>query len=99
MYCITAADFREWIANGMTVALLAGFHPPAVRATPMPNDRPSEVPPSTTNHAEASSTDSTDRLIYRSGELMNGRREIFIEHNRNLYRLRITSQGRLILTK
>ena len=42
---------------------------------------------------------SDERLIYRSPELLRGRREIWIEHGRDMYKLRITSQGRLILTK
>lgn len=32
-------------------------------------------------------------------ELFGGRREIEIEHNGEVYRLRITQRGRLILTK
>lgn len=40
-----------------------------------------------------------ERLIYRSPELLRGRREIWIEHGRDMYKLRITGQGRLILTK
>ena len=42
---------------------------------------------------------SDERLIYRSPDLLRGRREIWIEHGRDMYKLRITSQGRLILTK
>ncbi|MDX1944497.1 MAG: hemin uptake protein HemP [Pirellulaceae bacterium] len=44
-------------------------------------------------------TPDLPRLIMRSSELFHGRREIFIEHAGELYRLRITSKGRLILTK
>ncbi|MGE0022425.1 MAG: hemin uptake protein HemP [Hyphomicrobium sp.] len=36
---------------------------------------------------------------YRVSELMQGRREAIIEHNGANYILRITSNGRLILTK
>lgn len=43
---------------------------------------------------------STDRpMIYTSAELLQGRRETWIEHNGRMYRLRITSQGNLILTR
>ena len=34
-----------------------------------------------------------------SAELLGGRRELEIEHGGQLYRLRLTSQGKLILTK
>ncbi len=34
-----------------------------------------------------------------SGELMQGIRELIIEHSGDEYRLRITSKGKLILTK
>lgn len=44
-------------------------------------------------------TPELPRLIVGSRELLQGRREIFIEHGGEMYRLRITSKGRLILTK
>lgn len=62
----------------------------------MSNDRPPEA---AAQPEGAPDQPAVNKLIYRSSELMAGRREIFIEHNRDLYRLRITSQGRLILTK
>lgn len=34
-----------------------------------------------------------------SAELLSGRNELLIEHNGEIYTLRITSKGRLILTK
>ncbi|MEX2316607.1 MAG: hemin uptake protein HemP [Pirellulales bacterium] len=37
--------------------------------------------------------------IYHSDELMQGRREVWIEHGSDMYRLRLTSSGRLYLTK
>lgn len=40
-----------------------------------------------------------DKLIVRSVDLMKSRREIWIEHGTELYRLRITSNGKLLLTK
>lgn len=38
-------------------------------------------------------------LIYSSAELLQGRKEIWIEHGDDMYRLRITSSGKLYLTK
>ena len=35
----------------------------------------------------------------RSEELLKGRRELWIEHEGQLYRLRVTSRGKLYLTK
>lgn len=37
--------------------------------------------------------------IYSSEELFRGGREMWIEHAGQMYRLRITARGRLILTK
>jgi hemin uptake protein HemP len=38
-------------------------------------------------------------LTYSTQEIFQGRREVWIEHGSEMYRLRITSKGRLILTK
>jgi hemin uptake protein HemP len=38
-------------------------------------------------------------LTYSTDEIFQGRREVWIEHGSEMYRLRITSKGRLILTK
>jgi len=38
-------------------------------------------------------------LIVSSEELMEGRRELWIEHGDEMYRLRVTSSGKLYLTK
>jgi hemin uptake protein HemP len=38
-------------------------------------------------------------LIWRSSELLQGRREVWIEHGSDMYRLRLTSAGKLYLTK
>ena len=37
--------------------------------------------------------------VYRSEELLRGHREVWIEHGEEMYRLRLTSAGRLYLTK
>lgn len=37
--------------------------------------------------------------VYTSDELLQGQSEAWIEHNGQMYRLRITSKGNLILTK
>ena len=37
--------------------------------------------------------------VYQSEELFLGQREVWIEHGDVLYRLRITTTGKLILTK
>ena len=38
-------------------------------------------------------------LIIRSEDLLQGRREVWIAHRDEMYRLRVTSSGRLYLTK
>lgn len=42
---------------------------------------------------------SSSRRVIKSGELLAGRNELHIEHNGELYLLRRTSNGKLILTK
>lgn len=38
-------------------------------------------------------------ILYTSTELLRGQKEAWIEHGDELYRLRLTSRGNLILTK
>jgi len=38
-------------------------------------------------------------IVFRSEELLQGRREVWIEHGTEMYRLRLTSAGKLYLTK
>jgi hemin uptake protein HemP len=38
-------------------------------------------------------------LVMRSEELLQGRRELWIEHGEEMYRLRLTRAGKLYLTK
>jgi len=42
---------------------------------------------------------STERPRFSSDTLLSGAREVIIEHAGDEYRLRLTSQGKLILTK
>ena len=46
-------------------------------------------------HASAAETP----IIYRSEQILQGRREIFIEHAGKMYRLRLTGANKLYLTK
>lgn len=38
-------------------------------------------------------------LVYSSAELFRGRREVWIEHGADMYRLRLTAANKLYLTK
>jgi hemin uptake protein HemP len=38
-------------------------------------------------------------VVYSSDELLQGRREVWIEHGDQMYRLRVTSAKKLYLTK
>lgn len=38
-------------------------------------------------------------IIIRSEDLLQGHREIWIEHGKEMYRLRLTANGKLYLTK
>lgn len=51
------------------------------------------------DEAQASPGNADRPLIIRSEALLQGRREIWIEHGDEMYRLRITSSGKLYLTK
>jgi len=59
----------------------------------MPDQEPEPSrPEQSPDHAE-------QPLIYTSAELLRGRREIWIEHGADMYRLRLTAAGNLYLTK
>lgn len=48
---------------------------------------------------EAEHPQPPPRIVYSSRELFRGLNEIFIEHQQETYCLRITSKGKLLLTK
>jgi hemin uptake protein HemP len=56
-----------------------------------------------TPDASRETSDSTDAAarpkIISSEELLQGRRELWIQHGDDMYRLRLTSSGKLYLTK
>jgi hemin uptake protein HemP len=45
------------------------------------------------------SADSPRAAVFTSDELLQGRREAWIEHRGEMYRLRLTGSGKLYLTK
>jgi hemin uptake protein HemP len=47
----------------------------------------------------APSSESERACVFTSEELLQGRREAWIEHRGELYRLRLTGSGKLYLTK
>lgn len=57
----------------------------------------------TTQATSASTTEAHKGNLYKkriaSTELFRGERELIIEHGSDEYRLRLTNQGKLILTK
>jgi len=57
------------------------------------SDPTPEPTPSSSSHEEARPP------VYRSDELLQGHREVWIEHGDELYRLRLTAAGKLYLTK
>jgi hemin uptake protein HemP len=46
-----------------------------------------------------SNTNDPERLIVKSTEVLRGRTEIWIEHGSEMYRLRLTRAGKLLLSK
>ncbi len=61
------------------------------RSAKEPDDPTENVPPA--------AGDLLRPLMYRSEDLLGGRSEAWIEHRGERYRLRLTSNGRLYLTK
>ncbi len=55
--------------------------------------------PSTIPSENSTPVPESQPIIYSSAELMKGRREVWIEHGDQMYRLRITSAKKLYLTK
>lgn len=47
----------------------------------------------------SSAAESDRACVFTSEELLQGRREAWIEHRGELYRLRLTGSGKLYLTK
>ncbi len=58
---------------------------------------PNTAPPPFPLTAPATAQAPTPRVAY--AELSEGRREVFIEHAGQVYRLSLTAQNKLILTK
>jgi hemin uptake protein HemP len=60
-----------------------------------------QLPPASAQHEPDPDRDNDrDRpLIVSSQDLLQGRRELWIEHGDEMYRLRLTRAGKLYLTK
>lgn len=58
-------------------------------SSPADNDHPSSD----------SSVNDPERLVISSAEVLRGRSEIWIEHGTEMYRLRLTRAGKLLLSK
>ncbi|MEQ8788036.1 MAG: hemin uptake protein HemP [Pirellulaceae bacterium] len=59
---------------------------------------PALASPSSSQHDESATSGDRPRIL-RSEELLQGGRELWIEHGDDMYRLRLTSSGKLYLTK
>ncbi len=75
-----------------------------VKFTPRHRKKPGSTimdDPAKSNQAGNNShPDSAARpLVHRSQDLLQGRSEVWIEHEGVMYRLRLTSAGKLYLTK
>lgn len=61
-------------------------------------DAPS--PPDSEGHDRPASSGDADRpLVIPSEQVLQGRREVWIQHGDEMYRLRVTSSGKLYLSK
>ncbi|WP_372719043.1 hemin uptake protein HemP [Novipirellula sp.] len=68
-----------------------------------PSDAAAQVPPAAAQAPPAApshcpSLESFPKII-PSSELLQGSREVWIEHGSEMYRLRLTASGKLYLTK
>jgi hemin uptake protein HemP len=55
--------------------------------------------PGSTLKPQVDASANEAELVFTSQELLQGRREVTIEHEGQKYRLRVTSRGKLYLTK
>ena len=60
---------------------------------------PGKSPCPEPTETSVSAASSPDERVLSSAELFDGSREVIIDHQGELYRLRHTSKGKLILTK
>ena len=65
----------------------------------MPAVPPKSEPESPRPQPEREDVDGDRPRIVSSDELLQGRREMWIEHQGEMYRLRSTAKGKLYLTK
>ena len=63
------------------------------------SDRPIDQGPANMPEASRARTHAADLRVLNSVELLAGATEVIIAHNGESYRLRCTSNGKLILTK
>ena len=59
----------------------------------------SNLPPTDPPTNSPLPSSSNTPLVYQSADLLQGRREVWIEHGDEMYRLRLTNNGKLYLTK
>lgn len=65
----------------------------------MNSDPPDDLSPPPNSAQGPARSEADHPHVVRSYELFQGRRELWIEHAGEMYRLRVTSKGRLYLTK
>lgn len=74
--------------------------PPPDAGTADPHDGPGPAMTGASGITDVTGTKSATGIrTVTSAALMGGARELLIEHGGALYRLRVTAQGKLILTK
>ena len=98
-YCVRVRDLL--LAGGLSQPIVASnsARPLHTLATRMNEPPSSDRGPSPDTGAQQPAPAALPPLVLSSEELFQGRRELMIEHGGEMYRLRITSRGRLILTK
>lgn len=79
--------------------LLTYVHFNGYSGTAMKPDRSDEMPRQADEPQASSAGQGDARQPVSSRELLGGHRELQIVHNGSIYRLRVTGNGKLILTK
>jgi hemin uptake protein HemP len=65
----------------------------------MPNDAPVMLSLPELSLSQPDCSEQARAAVFTSDELLQGRREAWIEHRGEMYRLRLTGSGKLYLTK
>ncbi|MCG8649141.1 MAG: hemin uptake protein HemP [Pirellulales bacterium] len=94
----TICDYLQWSAAGFFEQLVGKIASICEQLRPKRQEMNSNSPPPDQDDDSESNDKQRPRII-QSEEILRGRREVWIEHGMEMYRLRVTSAGKLYLSK